>query len=769
MKNRIIALILVCIMAISALVACDASKFNFAEDSKDYTTVDLAGLMAAIKAIEIEDADFTTNEDTRKEKVTYNILGSLTSAAIKNNEKLTTGTLTENDVLYFCYYCTYTDENGNEYVFYMDQMRPSAITTSTTKANHVVELATVLNNEDAKFGNAFYKALTEKFDEDGDGKFEILLKNEVAEGDDEIAVDLLYDATTTAGTEVKEGDTIVISYTRKPVVSGEDDGSAKTEKVLYTELVLNKDHYEEGSEKDILVDLFLGENMTRKVGSDIFRTDKDGENETKVAEFELTVGEKTYKYTEIGVEWKVEKNNGELFSFKYTPAKNTEKLENNALHATDADKIDIKDKELTYHVYPVSYIDVADISAANIIKELFGSSLTTSSMEIFASEEYKNGDETLKSMIETLAKIIKKDANTIKDLKNEDESKTLSELLTALAEAETALKAAEGEIKKEEAQKVFDEAEKAYEDAVDFNVDKQIEKVLAAKKSGSDETVGDILVDEYRTQVYDGLKASYDEAIVDAVGDALWLLIDKYVTVNSYPEKMVEEFKDHIFEAYEYKFYNEKYGTSNTSTETNYAHYNGSLEAYLKDATGNSDYNAAIEKQAKDQLNPILKIFALSAEIEGNSSIDITSVMKAYTEADEKAGAYKVHSHEGHNHGEAEAADEEEQMRKAYENALSDAEHFLVDDDALKAYKNYIGKANYKAYIENYGENNIRAALQLNRLMYYFLSANVTYDEDGNKTINYKTVGEGDNATVVLDFRTVNYVFAEEKTETEEN
>ena len=770
MKNRIIALILVCVMAVTALAACDASKFNFAEDSESYANVQLKEFMEAIKKIEIEDADFTSNEATRQEKVTYNILASLTSAAIKNKDKLTTGSLTENDVLYFCYYCTYTDEDGKEYVFYADQMKPSAITTSTTKANHVIELATVLNTKDDTMAKALYAALTEKFDEDGDGKFEILLKNEVAEGSDEVAVDLLYDATTTAGTEVKEGDTIVISYTRKPVAAeGEDDGSAKTEKVLYTELVLDKTKYEAGSEEAALVDLFLGENMTLKVGSDIYRTDKDEEeNETKVAVFDIVLDDITYKYTEIGVEWKVEKNNGPLVSFKFTPnTKTTEKLENNALHASDEEKLDIKNKELTYYVYPVSYVDVAEISAANIIKEIFGSNITTSSMELFASEEYKNGDETVKSMIETLAKIFKKDANTVKDLKSADD-KLVSDLLTALADAKTALDAAEG-IKKEEAQAAFDAAEKEYEDAINYNIDKQIEKILGAKKADSEETLGDILVEKYRTQVYDGLKESYDAAIVDAVGDEVWLLIDKYVTIKDYPAEMVKEFAEHIYEEYEYQFYTGKYTTSSTttSTESNYAHYNGSLEAYLKDVTGNSDYNAAIDAEAKAQLAPLLKIFALSAAIEGSSEIDIVAIMKAYTQADEAAGAYKIYSHEGHSHSEAEAAEEEKKMREAYENALSDAEHFLVDDDALKAYKKYVGKANYNSYIENYGETNIRAALQLNRLMYYLLSTNVTYDEDGNKTINYKTVGEGENATIVLDFRTISYVFVEDTEETE--
>ncbi|MBQ7387322.1 MAG: hypothetical protein IJW03_04050 [Clostridia bacterium] len=770
MKNRIIALILVCVMSALALASCGAAKFNFAENSSEYVTVDLEGFKKAIAAIEIEDADFTTNEETRAKKVVYNILGSLTSAAIKNNDKLTTGTLTENDVLYFCYYCTYTDDDGVEYVFYGDQMKASAITTSTTKANHVVELATVLNNEDAKLGNALYAALTEKFDEDGDGKFEILLKNEPAEGEE--SVDLLYDTITTSGTAVEEGDTIVISYTRKPVLaddaSDEEIAAAKTEKVLYMELVLDKTKYEAGSEEAILVDLLLGENMTVKVGSDISRTDKDEEEkETSVKEFELTVEDVTYTYSEIGVEWKVEKNNGELFSFTYTPYPTTsQKLENNKLHATDADKIDIKGKELTYHVYPVSYIDVSEISAESIVKDIFGSNITTSSMEIFADESYKNGEDTIKALVETLGKLWKENVDTIKDLKNA-EGTLISDLITALAEAETALKEAEGELKKEEAQKKVDDAQKAYDDAIEYCIDEQVKKILAA--TNGEKVVGDILVEEYKSEVYDSLKASYDSAIVDAVGDELWLLIEKYVVVNSYPEAMVEEFYDHIYEQHEYDFYNGKYTTSSsssttTATESNYSHYKGDLEAYLVDATSakNGDYKAAITDEAKEYLKPLLQVFALSAAIEGDSSIDIAAVMKSYTEADEKAGAYKIYSHEGHDHGEGDHEEEEEQMKEAYENALADAEHFLVDDDALKAYKKYIGKASYKAYLENYGETNLRAALQLNRLMYYLLSTNVSYDDEGTKHIEYKTVGEGDDAVVVIDFRTVSYIIKDE-------
>ncbi len=772
MKNRIIALILVCVMSFIALASCDTNKFNFAENSDEYVTVNLEEFKKAIQAIEIEDADFTTNEETRKEKVMYNILASLTSAAVKNNDKLTTGAVDKNDVLYFVYYCTYTDtENDNkEYLFYGDQMNTTSITTTTTKANHVIELATVLNNEDAKFANAFYEALIGKFDDNGELNLD----------------DVAYSAVTTTGTEVKKGDKIIVSYTRKPILaedaSDEDKKNAKTEKVLYMELILDNDDnkYAEGTIEAELVELFLGENMTTQVGKDIYRTDTtpatDTEEEKKsvVKEFNLTVDDINYTYSEIGVEWKVEKDNGSLFTFNYTPYETSQKLENNLLHATDEDKLDIKGKELTYHFYPVSYVEVSDITAESIIKEIFGSNIATTSIELFESEEYKNGDDTLKSLVETLAKLWKEDAETIKNFKNADETKTLSELAVEITKAESALDTAEDNLKKansadegydalvkavEDAEAALEAAETAYDDALDQSIDKQIAKILDSKKG--EEALREIFVSEYESDVYDTLKTAYDSAIIDAVGDALWLLVEKYVVVNSYPDALVEEFYNHIYEQHEYDFYNGSYTTSSssTSTESNYSHYKGDLEAYLADATDatNGDYEAAITDSAKEYIKPMLQVFALSAAIEGDSSIDITAVMKQYTETDKAEGAYEIYSHEGHSHDEDDTAAEEKQMQEAYENALNDAEHFLVDDDALKAYKKYIGKPSYNAYIDNYGEHNLRAALQLNRLMYYLLSTNAEkYDEEGTKIVKYV---EAEDGSEVLDFRTVKYVF----------
>ena len=122
MKNRIIALILVIATSLLTLVGCfgtvDAGRINYVADG--YATFDSAAFDAGIKNIVIKDGSFTTNEATRIEKVASEIYTKVTDAIIKaagDEDKLTAGELDANDVLYFCFYATYTDADGVEYTF----------------------------------------------------------------------------------------------------------------------------------------------------------------------------------------------------------------------------------------------------------------------------------------------------------------------------------------------------------------------------------------------------------------------------------------------------------------------------------------------------------------------------------------------------------------------------------------------------------------------------------------------------------------------------
>ena len=159
MKNKIIALILTAVMALTALVGC-SSAFNYAEeDLNSYVTFDAAAFKEALKKIEIEDADFTTSESVRAQKVVDSIVSSLADYATKNKNKTEEGEFSLTDVLYYAYYTTYTvtsgegdDKTETTYVFDLGEMKVSDFDDSTTtvKNKHSISLGAIdVNDEDA--------------------------------------------------------------------------------------------------------------------------------------------------------------------------------------------------------------------------------------------------------------------------------------------------------------------------------------------------------------------------------------------------------------------------------------------------------------------------------------------------------------------------------------------------------------------------------------------------------------------------------------------
>jgi hypothetical protein len=81
MKTRIVALILTVVMSLLALTSC--GSFNFAkEDLTSYATFDYEAFKAALAKIEIEDGDFTTDEETREKLVQSKIYTTIADKII---------------------------------------------------------------------------------------------------------------------------------------------------------------------------------------------------------------------------------------------------------------------------------------------------------------------------------------------------------------------------------------------------------------------------------------------------------------------------------------------------------------------------------------------------------------------------------------------------------------------------------------------------------------------------------------------------------------
>lgn len=782
MKKRIIALILALVMAVLALASC-GSAFSFAEeDLSQYATFDLAGFKAALQKIEIEDGDFTTDEATRQKKVQNKIYTALVNAitgTVEDGEKLEEGTISERDVVYFCYYTSF-EKDGKTYVFSSSEMNESTVASGSTKDSHVVKLAIVdLTDEDAdELQKALKTALT-GVDVTDAIYSTVSTKNKVVNNGIVFVKDADGKDTSTVD-KYEDGDTIVISYSREYVVNeikkdsegnpviaddttpeankvlakdedgnvikdGENDVYYVTEPVTYKETALYETITLNGESENALAKKLAAADATVKVGNNV----KFGTKES----FEVVDGDITYTYSAVNVKWIVEKE-GVAVEFKHTPYDNDQKVEPDNVHLSSAEKINLKDVELTYHVFPVYYLSVPEISATSIVKEIFGKNISTASLELFEDETYKNGEETLEDMIKVLSMIWSGNYD------EESEDATIKNLI-ALKKTYTDLEEEyDGSDGNEDLGNRVDAAEKAWKDAVAKAKDDQISKLLAATSTAEGaKSMSDAIVEEYTDDTYHSLKEAYDEEIVEAVGKEIYLLLEKYVTLTGkYPEKLVEEYYDHLYESYEYDFY-KGYVDDTQSKGSNYKAYNGNFEAFLLEETGatesfGGDIEKAITAKAKSYIDPIIRVYVVAKALEA----DALAVLPGYLESDITTGAYDANYEDDATEDEKAEADKkaEENIAELRENITK----FIVTDKVFDEYKKDLGKVTYKDMEKRYGEINIRTSLQFTRLFYYLTCTDIEKPDD-HVEIKYTEDGK------YLSFRTVSYTIKVETTDGE--
>ena len=186
-----------------------------------------------------------------------------------------------------------------------------------------------------------------------------------------------------------------------------------------------------------------------------------------------------------------------------------------------------------------------------------------------------------------------------------------------------------------------------------------------------------------------------------------------------------------------------------------------------------------ITTQAKEAVAEIVKIYVVAINLEA----DAKAVLASYVQADIDAGKYDADleefNYEYNNEksakwNERQMKKAEKELKKANEKALKEAEEnkkellenaadFIVNDKVFREWKKELGRANWRVYEEQYGEQNVRAAIQFNQLMYYLTSTNIEmHVEEGEDHSHsmplYKTAADG---TVVLDFRTITYTIAD--------
>ena len=556
MKRRIVSMLLVVVMLALSLVSCGYSYAK--DDMTQYATFDKQAFLDGLTKIVIKDGEFTTNEETRKIKVLDNIYTTLLGKVDKNS-KTTEGMPEKYDQLFYTYYCEVTVD-GKVYTVYADQMKQSA-------------------------AKAIQLGLSTLKDTDK------LISDAVLALDITDIADYIYSTDADSANKTAAGDKIYISYTRKYTkTTGEGENQVNTtitENAKYDLVTVGTSG---GA-------TFLDKLVERTIGEK-FQLEAAVKETIEGTEYDVT-------YSDITVHWVVD-SGAPLLTVKYTPTESKKVYPD--YYTVGSEQIDLKDKELTYYVYPVYYKEVSQISADSILKEIFGKSLTSTSLPMFEGEAYKTLIGELATLLSELATLktevetAQKKYDTAKETEDKAGDNATDDQKKATTDALDALEEAKGKVTTKET-----------------NIAEKLTAIYAIDtESNGDDNLNteESIVKEYKQKIYDSLETVYNNEVKYAIAEKIYNLIESTVTVANVPEKALDEAYDLLFDEYKATFYTE---TDEQTKLTYYSKYNGDFKEFLKAETGTQKYDDAknaVREQAKKAVTPIVKIYAVAQALE---------------------------------------------------------------------------------------------------------------------------------------------------------
>lgn len=597
MKKRIFSMLLVVAMLVLTLAGC-AYKYE-KDDMSKYVSFNREAFAAALQALQVEDATFGHDEEGRQGKVKDAILSTL--AGLSSVTKgVTNKVIGANDVLYYCYYVTATDDEG-DFTGAASSMKES----TSTSAKFQLGLSTT---------KGLNKAIEDAITADGGWDFK----------------DRAYSTSTSSATKVKEGDIIYVTYS----IVGADNKTT-----TYTNARLDLTGIEavaEGATATSLEQALIGKEVSKK-------TD------------EIKIGDVTYK--NVTVNWTVK--SGVEITVEYKP---TESTKVSAVGRTST--VDLSSEKVTnvvYHVYPVSFDDVTEYGSAAytatlILKDIIGDSLNAGEFEVKDDE----GEVTTEASDGTLPIFKDNDFKAADGTAMHDVAKKLVELFDKLADAEAdydekdkAFDDLDADYKEsdasEEEKQAYADAKKAKEDAetaknnAEKAVDDQIAVLVACKKG--DVTAEDTIKTQYFDYRYESLETSYKSSMKKNVAKAIYAAALECMEWKKdgdslvLPKRAVKDAYNSIMNTYEYEFYegttSQKVenddGTTTNASVPNYTIYE-SLEAFLRTKLGlaedasKGDIKAAITKEAETAVKDTVIVYLLKQEVEAvyDTDLDVT-------------------------------------------------------------------------------------------------------------------------------------------------
>lgn len=516
MKKRLIALVLAVVMCVLALVGCGEYDYSKAKLEK-CTTVDVEGFKAALKALTVEDGDFTNEEEERQKQVHDMILRSLFNSDNMDLTERKEGSYDNADVLFYAYYVTAKKDN-KDLVFDFDFAYNDR---STGKQNQLADTSMIMKETGG------YKYLPYVQAGLKDNAEDVVAEAILNAMKDKDIKDYLYSVNTTKGEEVKAGDFVIVSFSYKHT---DESGNETTKTVSdipmlvpavgedYTVPAAVSELKEFGKFAEKLIGVGIGNEKTP-----LYTTPAP-----EVAEGETAPAYAKTEYTKVTVKGVVDAKeitltigDDEGEEKVYTSDDETTKFKD--IFGTEHDLTDV---ELTYHVFPAFYVDV-EYTAEAILTVFYGSQIATDLLPIFGSEEYKA--EYANENEETITDTLKNHIERFKAKQATYETK-LAALKKAEASFETAKEALEAaKIAVEEAEKAYAESKKNAEDAT---------KVVAEKLAAL-EAANKAVAEAQAAR--DALDGSEDQTAIAAAEEALKAAKDAATAADEAHKKAVED------------------------------------------------------------------------------------------------------------------------------------------------------------------------------------------------------------------------------------
>lgn len=518
MKKRLIALVLAVVMCALALVGCGEYDYSKA-DLEKCTTVDVAGFKAALKALTIEDGDFTNNGDKREKQVHDMILRSLFNSDNMDLTERKEGSYDNADVLFYAYYVTAKNKDGKDVVIDFDFAYNDR---STGKQNQLADTSMIMKESGG------YKYLPYVQAGLKDNAEDVVAEAILNAMKDKDIKDCLYSVNTTKGEEVKAGDFVIVSFSYKYT---DESGNETTKTVSdlpvripavgedYTVPAAVSELKEFGTFVEKLIGVGIGNEKTTLYTTPAPEV-SEGETAPAYAKTEYT------KVTVKGVvdakqELTITIGDDEGEEKVYTADDETVKFKD--VFGTEQDLTDLT---LTYHVFPAFYVDV-EYTAEAILTVFYGSQIATDLLPIFGSEEYKA--EYANENEEILTDTLKNHIERFKAKQATYETK-LAALKKAEASFETAKEALEAaKIAVKEAEKAYAESKKNAEDAA-----KVVAEKLAALEAANKAV-------EEAQAARDALNGSEDQTAIAAAEEALKAAKETATAADEAHKKAVDD------------------------------------------------------------------------------------------------------------------------------------------------------------------------------------------------------------------------------------